>query len=335
MEEVLEDGGIEVSDYLGRRYVIGYKDLLLTDEKLSYNIEISTLYANNIQLNLFNEDNINSNQYGGNQGLFEQDAHFLLNDSYIKNNLETYFPNERSEDYMCYLSKLNSVGCGYVSVINSIFNEYVGREKEFEDKFGFPMYQSDNHGKIDFNYEYLILDYFNYVNANLDYNIQELYGDLSVANYDVVGDYSTGEASGYSNYSYSTFQKYLKDKYNLDVELNEKYLNSDINQDFVTESNSFDYSGILDAYNELKTDNNSIIVASGDFDLYQYDNYIKHGRLSNKAVEISNGHCMTVTGVTEDGNLIVSSWGEKYVLDVESLKKNNGNIDVHAINFKR
>ena len=89
----------------------------------------------------------------------------------------------------------------------------------------------------------------------------------------------------------------------------------------MTESNSFDYSGILDAYNELKTDNNSIIVASGDFDLYQYDNYIKHGRLSNKAVEISNGHCMTVTGVTEDGNLIVSSWGEKYVLDVESLKK--------------
>ena len=34
----------------------------------------------------------------------------------------------------------------------------------------------------------------------------------------------------------------------------------------------------------------------------------------NKVVEIDGGHAMTVTGVTSDGMLIVSSWGEKYYI---------------------
>lgn len=332
IEEVLDDGGLVVTNNSGCRYVIEYKDLLSIDEN-GYQIEIkiNALNINDIHLNLYDDINIESNQYGGNQKTFIKSSS-LLDDSYVEKNLKSYFPNETSNDYETYISNFDTIGCGYVSMINSIFNEYIGREKEFEDKFGFPMSQSKGSGKIDFNYEYLILDYYNYLNTNLGNDI----GNVSIDDFgNLIGNKTYKQETGFTNYSYASFQKYLKDRYNIDIELNEKYLKSETNQSFVTEDNSFDYNQILNAYNDLKTDDNSVVIGSDSFDLYLYDDYIKHGRLSKKAVENCGGHCMTATGVTEDGNLIVSSWGKKYVLDIKSLKNNNGNIDVHSINFKK
>ena len=63
-------------------------------------------------------------------------------------------------------------------MINSLFVEYEGKEKEFLDKFGFPMYNINEEGDIDFNYEYLILDFFSYIHVRCEgYTIQEIYGE--------------------------------------------------------------------------------------------------------------------------------------------------------------
>lgn len=64
-----------------------------------------------------------------------------------------------------------------------------------------------------------------------------------------------------------------------------------------------------------------MIIGSGNYDLYLYDDYIKYGRLTKRVAENAGGHCMTVTGITDDGNFIVSSWGGKYVLDIDIIKK--------------
>ena len=54
-----------------------------------------------------------------------------------------------------YFSKMNNEGCGYVSMANVVFQEYLGREEDFERDFGYPMYYNG-----DLNYDALITDIY-------------------------------------------------------------------------------------------------------------------------------------------------------------------------------
>ena len=57
-----------------------------------------------------------------------------------------------------------------------------------------------------------------------------------------------------------------------------------------------------------------VLISSRGFDLYSIDP--ETGERENKVVEDVGSHCMYVTGYTINGDIIVSSWGEKYILDV-------------------
>ena len=59
-------------------------------------------------------------------------------------------------------------------------------------------------------------------------------------------------------------------------------------------------------FNQLVADGKQVIVSFHDG--YMYDT-------NGNAIMIDGGHAMTVTGVTDDGRLIVSSWGEQYYID--------------------
>lgn len=311
MEYYLEEGKTYFKSIIDRENNIKYKEI-------DGNIEPVTLFDN---------VNIDSGQYGGDQMAFSRNTEELLKDPYIINELKNTFPNASMEDYELYLNKLCSVGCGYTALVNTVFNEYQGREKEFEQKFGYPMYTVNSDGDVDYNYEYMILDYFNYRNSNLGYSIQELYGDVEKNAVDgsISGDYGTGKAIAFSNASFSSIITYLKDRFDLDINLDERYLNSQANRTYVNSSNSFEYDSVISAYYDIKTNDNTVIIGSGNYKLLRMDGSV--------ATENGGGHCMTITGVTKDGNFIVSSWGDQYIFDIKGTQKNGGNINLHAVNF--
>lgn len=89
--------------------------------------------------------------YGGNQGSAKE--------NYLDEDLQAivrkYHPNYSDVQIREFLSGMNKEGCGYVAICNTLFEQFVGREAEFEEKFGFPMYKDG-----DLNYDALIVDFY-------------------------------------------------------------------------------------------------------------------------------------------------------------------------------
>ena len=64
--------------------------------------------------------------------------------------------------YEKYFNIIYDCGCGYAAAANFIFHIFEGKEEEFQEKFGFPMYSMTDKG-IDFNYELMMLKFFNFL----------------------------------------------------------------------------------------------------------------------------------------------------------------------------
>ena len=304
IDEITNNGDLILVNSDNSKIIIKYDDLINTDRHYSVDIETYDFK----QPSIFYDYNINSSQYGGNQMTFSYYAEDLLEDSVIIDKLRESYPDASMEDYELYLNKLCSTGCGYVAGINTLFKEYENQTEEFEKIFGFPMYTFKD-GKIDFNYEYLILDYFNYVWANTHYTIERLYYDIGkettdgalTDSLDTKSDYYVNTGI-YSFVNAKFFLRYLKAKYNLDFVYSslrrcgaELDLNGSINDEIKNE------------YIRLKNDSNHIVVFTDGCDLYDMKGEIYRENVGS--------HAMYVTGLTEDGRLIVSTWGIKCILD--------------------
>ena len=288
--------------------------------------------------------------YGGNQGdgiYNEFDNEDLYNFVRQHEGYENYTDEEIAE----LLKEMNEEGCGYVAVGNSIFAQYEGRPEEFEEKFGFPMF--DENG--DYNYTKLVVDF--YVTTDDKYYLNEAYGFSALRNEKI-------------NY-YEDHPEEFKEKYGIDI-LDENgetsseaealieedirkhrgnvYINpNEDNEDGGTTSLSrrnrlthymaekgveFSYDAKiygddenldLKEVNQYLSDGKEVFVGADHFTLYNED-----GSKYNEE-PIDGGHAMSVTGVTEDGRLVVSSWGKKYYLDPnESLIDSLNVIDVYT-----
>ena len=223
------------------------------------------------------------------------------------------------------MDQINSEGCGYVAIVNNIFVEYEGREEEFENKFGFPMY--DKNGKA--NYDYLIVDF--YANTDDKYYIDEEMGAAALVN-DVILQYIGGREDEFR-------KKYgcdplMEDGKKINDEARQKILDEYQDTSVVTmySSGTTSYSlenrfrhymeqkGITytaeavggDAVpgaseiNSYLDEGKNVNIAVGGFNLYD-----QNGKIAAKNV---SNHWMTITGITDDGRYIVSSWGKRYYL---------------------
>ena len=238
-----------------------------------------------------------NNQYGGNQIDLRNNVHTLLGDERIYQMLENYFPGSTYWEKASYITSLSHAACGFVGEINGLFQYYEGREQEFKDRFGFDMYTINSDGTLDFNYEYLILEFYTYGVAR---------DGLSM--YDVIND-SEGFASNKSSY----FHDFLLDNYGLEANCS-NYYDPDNPDSGEALTPIFDKEGIINKYYELvEQGNESIMIGSWGYYLRDYDT----GGISYYSVD-GEGHAMTVLG-EENGNLIVSSWGKKYILDLDYM----------------
>ena len=212
----------------------------------------------------FDEDG----QYGGNQGSPRANWRDMADI------VRKYHPDWSDKKIRDYLDTLNSEGCGYVAMINTIFLYYNGREAEFEKTFGFPMYKD---GEL--NYDAMVTDFYC---AEDDPN----HSGTNVGSREKMGEH------------------YCK----------EHGIKADVHNVDVTAEN----------FNEVSK-NGQVVVGLSPVILYD--------EAGNQLYNIQDaGHAMTVTGVTDDGRLIVSSWGKTYYLD-KDLSVYNDHIDFQQVRY--
>lgn len=229
-------------------------------------------------------------QYGGNQGApskASQTEKDKMYEIFKKNNPDVDLTEEQKTKL---LERLNSEGCGYVAICNTIFEHYYLREDEFERDFGYPMY--DENGKL--NYNLLLMDLYSRMDnkektlwweSEDKYNDYDPEKDVSKDQYSVWDD-DTGRGTTTYDREYYT-EQFLKE-HGVDAEFTS-------NVDVTPEN-----------YQDYVNDGKQVLISFHWG--YMYDE-------NNNKVEIPGGHSMTVTGVTDDGRLIVSSWGKKYYID--------------------
>ncbi|MCL2136391.1 MAG: hypothetical protein FWH40_02545 [Coriobacteriia bacterium] len=69
------------------------------------------------------------------------------------------FKNMTDKEQRELLSQINSTGCGYTVLANSIMEQYFFRPEDFERDFGFPLFRTEK-GKQVLNYEMLLVDIY-------------------------------------------------------------------------------------------------------------------------------------------------------------------------------
>lgn len=290
---------------------------------------IYKLYVHALQYGDFkyNSNNVFDDEgaYGGNQGSPKVNVDEEMLAYLRKKTGNSKLTKEEAEEM---LEKLNSEGCGYVAVTNSIFKEFEGKPDEFKKKFGFDMY--DENGEI--NYNYLIVDF--YLSTDDVYYLDETYGRTALWNdmlnyyednpdefkqkygielFDADGNVTDEADAAIENevnaietetYEYETSGTTTYSRCNRCTHYaTEKGITIDYDQYSINEDNPLN----TDDIESYLRDGQEVVIGASDFNLYEEDGDVY--------THVDGGHAMSVTGVTEEGLLIVSSWGKKYYID--------------------
>lgn len=207
------------------------------------------------------------------------------------------------EQLETYLNRMNSEGCGYMAMTNAILLRYQGRAEDFERDFGFPMYKN---GEL--NYNELMVDIY----STTDNHSRGIFGGDS---YDAKEDKELDDGLfGYDLYSDSDGRGTDKTtlEYRLEMYMNEHGVEGDVkaySRNKITVEN----------YAEKAADGPIMISVGKPYTLRNADGTVY--RTSK------GGHCMMITGV-EDGKFVVSSWGDKYLIDPDD---NFGFMNFHQV----
>ena len=223
------------------------------------------------------------------------------------------------------MDKINSEGCGYAAVVNNLFVEFDGHEEEFEEIFGFPMYNEDGEA----NYNYLLVDF--YANTDDKYFLNDSLGEDSLVN-DVILSYLGGREEEfrekYGHYPVTENGKIIDEAVQAILDEYQDETVVTLEGSGTTPKslvNRFSYyleqKGISDYMAQR-------VTSTQAFSAEEIKGYLESGQnvtvgvdpeftLYNEAGEkmgTSHSHWMTITDVTEDGRYVVSSWGRKYYL---------------------
>lgn len=187
------------------------------------------------------------------------------------------------------LEKLNSEGCGYVAFANIIVDEYRRNEEEFEQIFGFPLFLESVNGGTYVDYNRLIVDL--YCASDNHKKIKSIWREYDI--YDENEDFSPTNGWGTTPEDrIYRFERYMKE-HNISVRIE----NIDCKQDEVYQR----------CKNETRSGNRVIISTCP----------VRLESKEGEPAQMDGGHAMTVTGLTDDGRIEVSSWGEKYYISPE------------------
>jgi hypothetical protein len=197
---------------------------------------------------------------------------------------------DKGDEFMSFLLDLAAKhGCGYSVITNTIVDYYKDKPDEFEKKYGYPLYYVDEKGNKLFNYDCIFVDTF------IQLNEDEIKRRLK-----------NKGTNGYSwSVKYSEMESYLKKIFGRKVPIKCSTKRGDISRetyDKMMASGDYSYA----------------VIAVRDFDLVPYGNNPRETRHND------GGHWMTIVGISENGNYIVSSWGFQWELVGGTTSNPNG-----------
>lgn len=214
----------------------------------------------------------------------------------LSNIVKSHFPDMTQEKVDAFLQKLKQEGCGYVAMINSLFDEFTHDRTNFKERFGFDMFSAD--GTL--NYNHVLVDLYCKMDNHNGGSFLCFSWDTYAKNEDKIfvdedkdgkfewKDKPFGNNEVQMKYRWETYCK--QHGINVKVKINQ----------LVTPKNYEKYAS-----------KGSICILCSDFTLYDD---------SGKSTHVKNGHFMIITGVVDDKKYIVSSWGDKYYLDPKDIK---------------
>lgn len=207
--------------------------------------------------------------------------------------IRKYYPDAAETDIKNIARSYEEAGCGYMAVANDFITYMASLEngvEQFKEKLGYNLFETDGNNKS-YNFEALALEIF----LNSHKNVME-YTDISTL---------LEKAEGVNGFSYAPFINDFFAKKNVGVEI-----------DFTTTRNMTDViSNMLD-----KKGCFNILTASG-FDLTSLskeeitksaDGALANSQIIGGTIKDIGGHAMSITGMTDLNELIVSSWGKVF-----------------------
>ncbi|BCN30131.1 hypothetical protein [Anaeromicropila herbilytica] len=248
-----------------------------------------------------------NNEYGGDQGSPKNT--YSNGDKTLEDIIKKYYPNLTNTQIRDYLDKLNSEGCGYVALVNTLFKQYEGKEDEFEKNFGFPMYSIDSSGKKHLNFDYVVADFYASEDNHNDKNFLFIHWDEKDDSEDKYNE-KTKVVEG--NGTTSEDREYRWERY-----LENHNIKGKVEDVKIT----------IDNYDKYSKKGDVVIAIRP----VQLENEFGETVVNDK----TNGHAMTVTGVTKDGRYIVSSWGEKYYVNPDKIENQKDSyFDFQLVSYK-
>lgn len=226
----------------------------------------------------------------------------------LSNIVKSHFPEWTPDDIQNFMEKLKQEGCGYVAMINSLFDEFTDNPSGFLNAFGFDMYAPD--GTLNFNQ--VLVDLYCTMDNHIGGRFLFFTWDTIVENEDRIwcDDDKDGKFE-WKDKPFGNNEAQMKYRWETYCRRHGIHAKVDINQ-FITPKNYPHYAK-----------KGSVCILCSNFSIYD---------INNKETHIKNGHFMTITGVTEDKKYIISSWGRQYTLNPTDIK---GFVYYQVIRYKR
>ena len=324
--------GIEKTIYLspsksGNQLVFNIENFILQNDLFGAKV-VNTEIVDNVDLTVNNIQNLssfneifNDSSYGGNQSAVPQIVKNYLSNNTI-NDIEqqkgklmvdlirSYYPSANDAEIIHIAEAYADVGCAYMSASNA-FMTYIASlengEEIFKNKFGFDLKVSDS-SSVSYNLEALALDIFLNKSSQSSISLDNL-RDINLIDGVSLESFKT-DISGYFKEKGIILHSdiYITDSLNKDSAAL-AYIASNPNRMYILGASGFDI--------ELSKEENLV-----PFD-HALDDMIQEGKI----IRNIGSHSMFVTGVDEQGNLIVSTWGQKAT--VIGGKYQNGEKGTH------
>lgn len=236
--------------------------------------------------------------YGGDQGdaneTSGQDREALY--KIIANNV-SFIDIDDTDMMDAVLARANEEGCGYMALTNSIFAHFENDPEGFEETFGYSMYNENG----DLNYDMLFIDFY----SSMDFTIPET-GEIDHTghiNFDPREDFTYYDNGEIASLDYNPLIDYTGN--GTSSADREAYINTFMEQHGLEVKYETDVDVTPSSFQEISEEGKTVIIS-------YHNGYIYDAEGNEERIE---NHAMVVTGVTEDGKYIVSSWGQEYYLD--------------------